>query len=305
MTRYEMMNGATSTAERQVLLASDDNDDDEALAMRKLDSSLGDAEVEEALRVMRSLYAIIAILLTALASYYLFFSDVFAFSSSNDSYDSSELSLDLSNEYDSAPNLTLYPWLDDALLIEPHRETTFQIINSNKGVFGSRQCKYSWTVYNSGSSDDDMLDAMDRTGSTNGILHSVSDSYDDFLVYTHELGAGKVVLTVSEDCRDGSYFRAQSLALYAKYVRRELRSLLDRDREELLDAIDVLYNTSTVDGTALYGEAFKSVYYFTAVHVDGAGNPVCDEFHAGAGYLNNHVYMGNYFEQALQAVNPR
>ena len=288
--------------ERQVLLASDDYADAEALGLSKLGSS--HAELAEGIRIKRVLHLAIAFLSIVLAVSYLYDYVLGLSSKRSSSYDDSDVELEVTNEYGSTASTLDYPWLDDALLMEPYRETTIRISNSNKDLFGHHQCEYSWMIYNSGGSDDDMMGSMDGTSSANGILHSSSGSYDDYLVYTHKGGAGKIVVTVSEDCQ-GSYSRAQSQLLYVKYIRRELRSLIDEDREELLDAIQILYNTSTVDGIAMYGETYKSVHYFTAVHVDGAGNPVCDEFHAGAGYLNNHVYMGNYFEQALQAVNPK
>ena len=41
------------------------------------------------------------------------------------------------------------------------------------------------------------------------------------------------------------------------------------------------------------------------VHNDGGGNGICDEFHAGIGFINNHLYLGMYLEQSLRLVNPR
>lgn len=44
------------------------------------------------------------------------------------------------------------------------------------------------------------------------------------------------------------------------------------------------------------------MFFFVSIHVDAAGNPVCDEFHAGEGFVNNHIFMSNYVEQSLQLV---
>lgn len=104
--------------------------------------------------------------------------------------------------------------------------------------------------------------------------------------------------------------------LYVRYVRRELRSLTDADREDFLDALKTLYDVDTVTGTyyivklfllwlpiwyllgqSRYGSSYKSLYYFVSIHVDGAGNPVCDEFHTGEGFFSNHVLLSNYLEQ--------
>ena len=56
---------------------------------------------------------------------------------------------------------------------------------------------------------------------------------------------------------------------------------------------------------AKYGERFKSLHYFAALHNDGGGNSVCDEFHGGVGFLNNHMYLSAYLEQSMQLVNPK
>jgi hypothetical protein len=45
--------------------------------------------------------------------------------------------------------------------------------------------------------------------------------------------------------------------------------------------------------------------YFATLHNDGGANAVCDEFHGGLGFLNNHMFLSAYLEQSLQLVNPR
>uniref|UniRef100_A0A7S0XFD2 Tyrosinase copper-binding domain-containing protein n=1 Tax=Chromulina nebulosa TaxID=96789 RepID=A0A7S0XFD2_9STRA len=110
-------------------------------------------------------------------------------------------------------------------------------------------------------------------------------------------------MTIYETC--GSSTIGYSANIYVKYVRRELRSLTTDDREEFLDTLKILYDVNTIDGQKLYGSNYKSLYYFLSIHVDAAGNPVCDEFHSGAGFLSNHVFLSNYLEQSLQAVNPK
>jgi hypothetical protein len=41
------------------------------------------------------------------------------------------------------------------------------------------------------------------------------------------------------------------------------------------------------------------------VHNDAGGNPICDEYHGNAGFINNHIFLGAYLEQSLHLVNPR
>ena len=71
---------------------------------------------------------------------------------------------------------------------------------------------------------------------------------------------GKFTLTLTT--QDG---KQQYETVYVKYVRRELDLLTDEDREIFLDAMFVLWNVSTVDGQVMYGEKYKSAYYFTQV----------------------------------------
>eukprot|EP01035_Chromulina_nebulosa_P017674 gene17674-23264_t len=66
-----------------------------------------------------------------------------------------------------------------------------------------------------------------------------------------------------------------------------------------------LWTVSTIEGQKLYGENYKSAQYFAIVHNDATGSPICDEFHSGSGFLNNHILLNSYFEQSLQLVNPK
>jgi hypothetical protein len=77
------------------------------------------------------------------------------------------------------------------------------------------------------------------------------------------------------------------------------------DREEFLDAYRTLWDVSTSEGVTLYGDRYKSLMYLAMVHNDAGANQICDEFHAGSGFLNNHVLLGSYLEQSLRLVNPR
>ena len=42
---------------------------------------------------------------------------------------------------------------------------------------------------------------------------------------------------------------------------------------------------------AKYGPLYRSMYYFTSVHIDAAGNPVCDEFHKGMSALCSPINL--------------
>ena len=111
---------------------------------------------------------------------------------------------------------------------------------------------------------------------------------------------GKYILTLTQGGK-----KQQEETVYVKYVRRELDQLTDEDRDIFLDAMVTMWKVSTVEGQILFGKDYKSAHYFIQVHIDAAGNSLCDEFHGGPGFLANHVYFTNYFEQSLRLVDPR
>jgi hypothetical protein len=176
-------------------------------------------------------------------------------------------------------NMFPYPFLTDSLLLEPHRETTFTIGEIYDG------CSYDWKL----TGDD----------------YSKSGTASDGVFTAKAYNVGSYSLSVSEDCGGDDTGRDLSMTVWVKYVRRELSTLTDDDREDFLDAFRTLWDVNTVDGKEVYGEDYKSLYYLATVHNDAGGNSVCDQFHGDSGFINNHVMLGAYLEQSLQLVNPK
>ena len=175
-----------------------------------------------------------------------------------------------------------YPFLVNAILLEPYKETKIVIADPIIG------CNYEWSLI---KVDDDVVSSTGT--STNGSI--------DATLYT----VGEYLLMASENCTNTSDLQRQlRQTVWVKYVRRELSTLLHDDRENFLDAFHILWTTNTSAGQALYGDRYKSINYFATIHNDGGGNNVCDEFHGGYGFLNNHMYLSAYLEQSLQLVNP-
>ena len=96
-----------------------------------------------------------------------------------------------------------------------------------------------------------------------------------------------------------------SFSIALKYVRRELTKLTDSDRENFLDAMYTLWSVSTKEGVEKYGPDYKSIFFFTQIHLDATMYPDCDMLHDGRGFVVGHLYLEAYFEQSLQAVDPR
>mmetsp|Transcript_19693 Transcript_19693/g.17875 ORF Transcript_19693/g.17875 Transcript_19693/m.17875 type:complete len:530 (+) Transcript_19693:381-1970(+) len=107
------------------------------------------------------------------------------------------------------------------------------------------------------------------------------------------------ITATKDDYSFTTYFK-----LAIKYVRREIRSLTDEDRENFLNSLNILYTTSKSDGVAKYGLKFISAEDFSYKHLNGAARVDCDHWHDGAGILNHHVAYTLEVEQALQSIDP-
>ncbi|CAM9760402.1 unnamed protein product [Ectocarpus sp. 12 AP-2014] len=92
-----------------------------------------------------------------------------------------------------------------------------------------------------------------------------------------------------------------------KYVRREIRSLTDEEREELLDAMHQLWVVRVSDGNGIgqYGDGYADISSISRLHFKAAQNRSCDHFHEGLGFLTSHSMLTNTFEYSLQQVNPK
>ena len=188
------------------------------------------------------------------------------------------------NEY-SYRNLNIfpYPFLEGALLVEPYREGTIAVNSKKDG------CILVYAI---------VADSGDTTLTMSGTDNG------EYVFFVNPTKTGKYTMKVAESC-DGVMGRTLTQTMWVKYVKRELQSLNDYDREEFLDAYHKMWEVSTVEGKLKYGEEFRSVYYFAMIHNDAGANHICDEFHEGTGFLNNHLQLGNYFEQSMRLINPR
>ena len=52
-----------------------------------------------------------------------------------------------------------------------------------------------------------------------------------------------------------------------KYVRREIRSLTDRDREMFFNAVSVIQRVPSAVGQAIYGKKYYSKDFFNRIHL--------------------------------------
>jgi len=162
-----------------------------------------------------------------------------------------------------------YPWTK---MVEPYRVSTLELSGTDSSA------TYRWHI-------DDHV---------HGYGTSVEALFTDIGYH-----AVKV-----EEMVDSVITKTLVVKVMCKYVRREIRSLSNLDRETWLSAVAVLQHVPTVAGQALYGSKYMSKDAFTRVHLYYGGAMDCDHWHQGAGFVTSHVALTLQFEQALQSVNP-
>lgn len=116
--------------------------------------------------------------------------------------------------------------------------------------------------------------------------------YDEFDITAYELNENKEIVAQKS---------GKGVCLY---VRRELRSLSDEDRNAFLDASYKLTEVSDEEGAKLYGPDFHSSTYIVRFHHFNAAQQDQDHIHEGNGFLTQHLKMTNMFDAAVRSVDP-
>ncbi|CAN0234756.1 unnamed protein product [Pylaiella littoralis] len=184
---------------------------------------------------------------------------------------------------DGKPGLD-YPWLRDVKLIEPHRETTLSVSSPRDGY------EYIWEVRGGDADEAD--------------LHTTASGAEAVVILTI---LDDNVIRLKEVNSEGTVVRRLDEMVMVKYVRREIRTLTDEEREELLDAMFTLWEVKVDGGNGKerYGDNYADIYAMNRLHIMAAMNKTCDHFHDGLGFLIGHSMISNTFEYSLQLVNPK
>lgn len=109
-----------------------------------------------------------------------------------------------------------YPWLKDVKLIEPHRETTLTVIAPREGY------EYNWQIRAGGSASD---------------VHTSASGAEAVVVLDAQYLDENLVTLEEVKAETGVVVRRLDEFVMVKYVRREIRTLTDDEREELFDAV--------------------------------------------------------------------
>lgn len=206
------------------------------------------------------------------------------------------LKISVSNEYGSTSREGTslpYPFLESRTLVEPYKTHTVTVSGFTELVHSGAEFTYQVISTN--------------TLSVGKILHEgtlTMDSSGKAVMDVYIESKGYANLQVIATLASGEK-QAFSFPLALKYVRRELTTLSDADRKIFMDAMWTLWSVNTREGVERYGSDYKSIHYFAQIHVDATMYPDCDMLHDGRGFIVGHLYMEAYFEQSLQAVDPR
>ena len=148
---------------------------------------------------------------------------------------------------------------------------------------------YEWTVARKAS----VGEARDVRGGLSGANVS--------FVFT---SVGEWDVELVETSARGQTWATSRGVVVAKYVRRELRSLDDADREAFLAALHTIYSLSSDEGKQKYGESYEGIAYFARIHLYGAAARDCDHWHDDAGLMVHHMAFTLQLERGLQAIDP-
>ena len=199
-----------------------------------------------------------------------------------------ELGIVATNEYGQFNQKAYYPWMNEVpgtQLVEPYKETALTVVGSL--VNGGRYT-YTWTIENFNEDGTAFVKA--------GKFQTTQK-----VTFTR---TGKYTLVVEALDTQGSTVASFTTRLVCKYVKRELRSLTETDKERFLKAAKTLWETNSNKGVSLYGEKYMSIERLVDIHSLASNDVMCDGFHEGSGFLTHHLALTNSFEASLRAVDP-
>lgn len=159
-----------------------------------------------------------------------------------------------------------YPW---KYVAEPYRATTMTVVGADESSFS-----YTWYV----------------DGHVQGFGTEVDVAWTS-------TGWKRVAAVASS----GEFV---AVDVMVKYVRREIRTLTDRDRETFFQGVMIMQRVPTEVGKTIFGDSYYSKDYFNRLHVNYGGSSDCDHWHTGAGFVTSHVTITLQFEQSLQSIYP-
>lgn len=121
--------------------------------------------------------------------------------------------------------------------MEPFRRTTLAVVDPKEDMV------YSWRI----TATDDEIDVQEGmqiaySGPTVDVIFERAPKYTVVLEERSSEGAkedGGDGVDASDEGRAGGVMRSANVEVFCKYVRREIRSLFDEERDQMFDAMKV------------------------------------------------------------------
>ena len=180
-----------------------------------------------------------------------------------------------------------YPWLKEGRLIEPFTKTHLKISSEEEFT------DFQWHIHQ-----------VSNLNTPNGQFnHSSHTSEPHITLEFPTIGNYEVQLVASDPER--AIHGIMKDVFFCRYVRRDVRHLDNWDRDMFLDAMQMLVQLQKHEGQDMFGDSYKTLDDYVQIHLDQAGNKLCDHMHDGLGFLTQHMALTNQFETALQLVSPK
>ena len=199
--------------------------------------------------------------------------------------DSSDVTFAWSNEYEreaGRPVAEGYPLKN---VIEIHRPTVFEAVVG--GVAGSATGDaYEWVLTNPDG------EATTHAGAAPELTLTKTGR--------HTLEGRATSADPARRLQNGKAFK---IDLLSKFTRRSIYDLKQRDREQFLSAMRIMYSTEGELGRKQFGKKYLSMEELVATHLEGAADKACDHWHDDAGFVVHHIAFTLLMEQSLQAID--
>lgn len=214
--------------------------------------------------------------------------------------------------YPKLSSLALLPW--DAVA-EPHKDQTLSIKSFNVDgnvidLSTSNDYQIFWTIGEQSYSGYTTTIHMQDVGIYTGVVEVVPLPSSPYYgrVAKDPTSVTTLKKKLSHNYKASRYVASSAAFVLnfdvaSKYVRREIRTLSESDRNTFLDTMQTLWTLSEVEGQTKYGQKYHSAAYFAYEHLSGAGTSDCDHWHDGAGIMTHHIGFTLQFEQALQSID--
>jgi hypothetical protein len=199
-------------------------------------------------------------------------------------------------------SISYYEFLKGKEVIEPHRSTTLSVY----GDFDESTTKFAWDIKRESRIASDTQDTAPPEPLTARVWGRTIERVFTSPGYNYEV---KVTIYSTSSVGDNTQALLELASLKQSmscvYVRREIRALTSKDREELLSAMWVPYSVSMADGVAQYGEEYMDILSINSMHNYWAADIECDHLHDGNGFATQHLSLTLRYEMAIQAINPK